>query len=474
MKNTLLSIALLLITLTTIAQTEKPRYKTAADQFVEHYNNQAYENIFNMFSAEMQAALPLAKTTEFLTGLKAHAGDIKEHTFTQYERGSYASYKTTFERAVFALNISLDDKEKINGLLVKPFEEKAKEEDIKNALAYSNTKVSKKQADIIFEKTKTFPEGTQIAFAIIQNGAVTYYGTKRKNGSITDIENSDKIFEIGSISKVFTATLLAQYIQEKKVKAKDCVSKYLPFELEKKNKISLLELANHTSGFPRLPGNLDIEKVDPNNPYKDYDENDLKNYFQEKYPKENNDKGNYRYSNLGSGTLGYILTRIEDKPYERLLQEKIFSKYNMNHSTARLDKDNPNIIPGQNPDGKEVPNWTFDVLAGAGGITSTIEDMTRFALAHFDTDDTALALTRNKTASAHGSMSIGMGWHILPQKSGATWHWHNGGTGGYTSSMVLDTDNKNGIILLSNISAFHPDMGQVDKLCFALMGTLEK
>ena len=71
-------------------------------------------------------------------------------------------------------------------------------------------------------------------------------------------------------------------------------------------------------------------------------------------------------------------------------------------------------------------------------------------------------------------MSTGLGWHIIKSKSGTILNWHNGGTGGYSSSMAIDTKSKNGIIILSNVSAFNQNMGNIDKLCFELIETLEK
>jgi murein DD-endopeptidase MepM/ murein hydrolase activator NlpD len=103
------------------AQTEKTGYKIVADQFEQNYNAAKYDSIFSMFSAEMQQALPLDKTIDFLKDLAAGAGQITKRQFIKYESGSYASYKTNFEKVLYALNISVDGNSKINGLFVKPF-----------------------------------------------------------------------------------------------------------------------------------------------------------------------------------------------------------------------------------------------------------------------------------------------------------------------------------------------------------------
>ena len=112
-------------------------------------------------------------------------------------------------------------------------------------------------------------------------------------------------------------------------------------------------------------------------------------------------------------------------------------------------------------------------MAGAGAIFSTVEDLSQFAISQFDNSNKELKLTRKKTFEVNENMDIGLGWHILKSQSKNFWHWHNGGTGGYSSSMVIDENTKNGIIILSNISAFNPNMGNIDKLCFALMKTIE-
>jgi len=145
----------------------------------------------------------------------------------------------------------------------------------------------------------------------------------------------------------------------------------------------------------------------------------------------------------------------------------------MQNSTADINKVKGNLVRGRNNEGEEIPNWEFSVLAGAGGILSTTEDLSKFVIAQFNTSNKVLELTRQKTFEINDNMDIGLGWHLLKSQSKNIWYWHNGGTGGYSSSMVFDEKTKTGIIILSNVSAFNPEMGNIDKLCFGLMKTLE-
>lgn len=471
MKNIIL-IVLTLIVNVSFGQTEKADNRIITEKLVEHYNNDNYNGIFSMFADVMKEALPIDKTTEFLKGLKSQAGNITNREFVKYENGTYASYKTTFERAVFALNISIDDNSKINGLLVKPFAEEVNTENVINNLSIKNGLITKDQSEIIFESTKVFPNNTQLSIAIINNGKVSYYGIKMVSDTISTIDNQKSVFEIGSISKVFTSTLLANFVIDGKIKLNENINDYLKTPFNNDTKISFINLANHSSGLPRLPTNLDLSKVNPENPYKEYKEKELEEYLTNQLELPN--KGKYQYSNLGAGLLGYTLGKIENTSYKSLLQNKIFSKYDMKNSTADIKKIEGNLVRGLNNEGVEVPNWDLSVLAGAGGILSTTEDLSKFVITQFITSNKALELTRQKTFEINEKMDIGLGWHILKSKSENLWYWHNGGTGGYSSSMVIDDKSKNGIIILSNVSAFSPNMGNIDKLCFELMKTLEK
>ncbi|MEM7109329.1 MAG: serine hydrolase domain-containing protein, partial [Bacteroidota bacterium] len=285
---------------------------------------------------------------------------------------------------------------------------------------------------------------------------------------LATVENHSVVFEIGSISKVFTSTLLASTVVQEELKLDDNINDHLEFPIKNEVQLQFLTLANHTSGLPRLPSNLNLFLVDQSNPYKDYKEPQLIKYLTEQLQLA---EPKYDYSNLGAGLLGYMLTKIHAQSYESLLQEFIAVKYNMNSTTTNRDLIASKLVAGRNEVGKEVSNWDFAVLKGAGGIFSNVEDLSKFAKAQFDPAHNELALTQQKTITVNEKMSLGLGWHIVKSKSGNL-HWHNGGTGGYTSSMAIDLINKTGVIILSNVSAFSSKMGNIDKLCFELIETL--
>lgn len=328
------------------------------------------------------------------------------------------------------------------------------------------------QSQLISETALAFPEKTQLSVALIVNSKVIFTGVERHNDTLNYTDNSMKIFEIGSISKVFTSTLLANLVQKQKVRLNDQMSSCVDLPLNSRDTFTLQELANHTSGLPRLPANLNLAAVDFRNPYKNYSKNNLLEYLSTDTTARNLPGEKYEYSNLGAGLLAYLLLTKVDSDYEILLKKYIFDKYGMNHTTTCRANLNKELIPALNVEGNETPNWDFNVLVGAGGILSNVNDLSKFAQAQFDSSNTELALTRVSTFKVNEQMDIGLGWHILHPEPGRNWYWHNGGTGGYSSSMAIDVKNKTAVVVLSNVSAFNPNRQKVDDLCFGLLETL--
>ena len=341
-----------------------------------------------------------------------------------------------------------------------------------NDLEAQSNGISQEQTDLIFELSKSFPNNTEIALALIKEGETSFYGIRRSQDTLRTVENKNKIYEIGSLTKVFTATLLANFVVDQKVHLEDPISDYIQINIEEP--ITLQQLANHTSGLPRLPSNLNLITADPDNPYKAYDKAKLNEYLNEEVALTTTPGTKYQYSNLGAGLLGYILSEKFTTPYGALLKEYIFDPYGMNATTTIKKDIETQLVVGLDKNGKETSNWDLNVLEGAGSILSSTEDLSKFALAQFDTRNNVFALTRNPTFSVNKSMDIGLGWHLLKTPSNDSWVWHNGGTGGYTSSMALDIEAENGVIILSNVSAFNSAMGNIDNLCFGLMKTLTK
>lgn len=312
----------------------------------------------------------------------------------------------------------------------------------------------------------------QLSVALISDGQAQFFGVKNLKDSLHNVENNQILkYEIGSITKVFTSTVLANMAINDNLKLSDKINEVEGLKVKDDLPITFVSLSNHSSGLPPLPTNLGLLSLWSDNPYADYGAEQLEYYLSEELILEDSLIGTYNYSNLGAGLLGHVLSKNSGVSYEKLLELNIFSKYDMRNSSTVLDTNDNTLVKGIGAFGAPASNWSFQSLAGAGAIISTVEDLSKFVMAHFENNDPVLELTRQKTLEVNENMDLGLGWHILSNDS-AIHHWHNGGTGGYSSSMAMDTNSKTAVIILSNVSPGNPQMKNLDELCFGLMKEL--
>ena len=318
---------------------------------------------------------------------------------------------------------------------------------------------------ILRDRVDTTKQSVGIVVGLVdEKGArIVHYG-KLKRGSDRPVDG-ETVFEIGSITKVFTAILLADAVERGEMKLDDPISKYLPPTVKvpsrKGRKITLLDLATHTSGLPRLPDNFSPK--DGNNPYADYTVKQMYTFLSG-YTLPRDIGATYEYSNLGAGLLGHILALKAGTDYEALVTKRIFRPLGMTSTRIVLPpKLRARLATGHSTVGEPVSNWDMPTLAGAGAVRSTANDMVKFVGANFPAAKSelgrAMRLTQSRRHAAGSSgMQIGMGWHIV-NKFGTEIICHNGGTGGYRSFIGFNKKKRQGVVVLSNSANSVDDLG---------------
>jgi CubicO group peptidase (beta-lactamase class C family) len=334
--------------------------------------------------------------------------------------------------------------------------------------------------------------GMIVGFIDGEDSVIRGFGVASKETGKAPDENT--VFEIGSITKTFTATLLAAEVLANRMKLADPVQKYLPagttlFQVGDRP-ITLEDLATHRSGLPRMPAGF--APANPSDPYADFDVEKLWQAVDSVRPGRAPGVA-AEYSNFGFAILGQVLARETGMSYRDLLDDRIFTPLGMTHSdtqlTAALER---NAAQGYGPNGEPTPHWTLTGFAGAGAINSTATDMLSYIRANMRaamaangpapnangsnapsgsnaraapststststsaigaTDRTLLSRAMSLAQEPRADMTpdgmrIGLAWLTTPSGTG---HWHNGGTGGFRSFAGFTNDGKRGVVILSN------------------------
>ena len=323
-----------------------------------------------------------------------------------------------------------------------------------NALIPSDSEIHQ----ILVDRVDKEHQSVGIVVGIIEPAGrrVLAYGSLDK-GDKRSLDG-DTVFEIGSITKVFTSLLLADMVQRGEVALTDPVSKYLPEGVKMPERggrqITLQDLATHTSGLPRLPSNL--PQKDPANPYVDYSVEQLYQFLST-YQLTRDIGSQYEYSNLGGGLLGFVLARRAGVDYETLVRTRICEPLGMKSTSITLSADlKSRFAVGHDQALATASYWDLPTLAGAGALRSTANDLLAFLAANLGYTKSPLApamaaMLAVRRPTGVSGLEITLGWHVLT-KDGRETIWHNGGTGGFRTFIAFDPKSRVGVVALSNTS----------------------
>lgn len=295
-----------------------------------------------------------------------------------------------------------------------------------------------------------------------------YYGNIAKDESPID-ENT--IFETGSISKVFTSLILADMVVNGEISLDDPIDKFLPENVKTPSKdgkkITLLDLATHTSGLPVMPNY-------PPNPDSDkeyeYNKDGMYEYLSDfEIPREIGSQ--YEYSNIGGSLLGHVLSLHAGKSYEQTLKERVLDKLGMDSTCINQCDELRDRFAKPHALGELVDEVGLDdEMAGAGGVRSSGKDMLVFLSYAMNLKYSELKesfeLTQTANHEINEILSIGLGWHII-QTDERTIFWHNGATDGFASFFGFDSDSNHGVVVLTNSQVLVDEIG-LDLLEFSV------
>lgn len=328
-----------------------------------------------------------------------------------------------------------------------------------------NDSILHEQVKLFFKKAKA----PGLIIGISQNGVRQFYNYGYADSAGKKLFNDNTIFEIGSITKTFTANLLFQLYEQKIIDIQNSVLKYLPAEFGNDSilkKIKLVDIASQTSGLPRLPSNLDkIKEYTLMQPYKFYKREHLYSFLK---PISKINPGKYSYSNLGFGLLATIEENVTAMSFESLLNKYIFQPLQMDNSYIDAKKNPTDTATGYFL-GKPADYWQFDCMAGAGAIKSTTTDMLKYLEAHIESINEQFSGAVSKiiipVKPVTNNIQICYGWHTFEDLKHRV-YWHNGGTYGFSTFAAFEPTTKTSIVLATNATG---DNVALDKLAVDLL-----
>lgn len=272
--------------------------------------------------------------------------------------------------------------------------------------------------------------------------------------------NSHSLFEIGSVTKLFTALSLAQLAEQGQLSLTASFRALLsqaPPVKHTEREISLQDLATHSSGLPRLPANF--SPANPQDPYADYSFTQLWNFLR--------DDGvsapvgsRYTYSNLGYGLLGLALSTSQGETYAEMIERLVIRPLGLRETAIALNAGQQQRLVRGHVGLQPVPYWNGGLLAGAYALHASAADLTRFVAAamHVPGQPLAKAFTLSETPLFRVSdqLQVGLGWHLLGTGD-AQICFHNGETAGFRSYVGFSASRRQGVVMLANAASLPVD-----------------
>ncbi len=458
MKKVFLLCAIGFYSLTIYAQDmQKEKVEAMKAKVIKFFNAQNADSLYTLAGGGFKKKFTADKFNEVCNNNLFPLGNIQSAELLKFEQGT-GEYKTTFDKGVFSMFISLDETDKLQGFLFQPYAVK------KTATDNKLSNETDKKIDAILQPFMFKSKTVGLSIGILKDGKTSFYNygeTKMGDGKTPSSKN---LYEIGSITKTFTGLLLAKAVIEKKISLNDPVNKYLPKDIPVikfgNDTLKIIHLSNHTSGLPPLPDNLDLNNNSAN-PYKNYDAAKLYTFL--KTAKLAQKPGaKFEYCNLGVGLLGTILEKVNKIPFEKMVTNFICAKAGMNATKQLLTKkDSALFMQGYDGNILAQGQWDFKALGAAGCLRSNAEDMLKYAAINLSSKDEvlqqAIELAHTLTFNQDGE-KIGLNWFIRE------WGWgnvlfHNGGTGGYRSFLAINLKTANAVIILSNTAVSNDNIG---------------
>lgn len=264
--------------------------------------------------------------------------------------------------------------------------------------------------------------------------------------------NEHSIFEIGSVSKVFLASLTNMLIEKDELSLEDRVNSYMMDHHKNPSlrHLKISDLLTHQSGLPKRPSFFGVKEKYINNPYAAYTHADLMEFYSDFDP---NFDDKYRYSHTNYALVEWIIERVTDMPLSDAMNDYLLKPLQL--SETFINRDSVSIVGGYSRADSKVQPWTYQSFAGSEGLKSTASDMCKFARLFFDRSENSNSSVLRQTITPivqtnyDKNIFMGHGWHIVQQRKNYDIVMHSGQTSGHHTILMMIPETDTAVVILS-------------------------
>ena len=369
-----------------------------------------------------------------------------------------------FQISAFAIDGTIDDNKKAS----KKKTTKTQQEDNLKSIV-----------DEVVAKYINQPSNVGLVVGLLNDTSTAFFSY-----GLTEVEgfekpNKNTLFEIGSLTKPFTALLALELERKNILNLNDSITKHLPDSLtnEHLKKITLNNLLLHTAQLPRKPFNLSLTGGNNDNPYKNYTNQHLQEYLNVFKPIKHKKKQSFKYSNLGYGVLGLTLQNAGNAQYEKLLNQHVIKSLNLKNTFFNLpEKKKANLAKPHSFNGAVTENYTYSsTMQASSGLYSCAEDLVTLLQKQLQSGPVnSIATSLQKCLAPQQKTNlkrtyVTYAWNYIDRgKRLAPVYIYNGGTAGYRTYIAFVEENTTGVVVLSNSA------NRVDEIAVTLIQLLNQ
>ena len=299
-----------------------------------------------------------------------------------------------------------------------------------------------------------------------ENEHIVEFGTNGPKSE--DVLNVGDIFEVGSISKVMTASLISILEHKGLIQYNQKVNELLPLEYQnpRLEDLSIINLIQHHSSLPIRPYYFGKKNVDPDNPYRYYKKTDLLEFYRDFVPEKGERSNNFRYAHTNYALLEIALEYFTETEYSILLKEHLLGPLHMDSTFVDFKEQREDVLtPGYDRAVRVADPWLFSSFAASEGIKANMTDLLSYTKAHMNITETGLEeiLIENTNAELPTDFNqyiyTARGWQVVKQRKRYNIITHTGKTGGHVAFIAFVKETKTGVVLLANSATGAENLG---------------